>query len=703
MRYPRWAIWACVAGTLFAAHASRGWAQPAESRPAPQPQPAPATTRSSGPPKLEDLPPQVRLAVRVESLRLQLPVIPDLVIVPDGASYLLAISTWRRDRRFPVLIDDGGVQSAEDIARFARAFKPRSIVRWDRSAIPGENAMPESDLMRQQIIELAALKAWGGEGEIDADLSEALIGQLKTYNVQPPGVVFADVRDPSWTAALALAAGRGQPIIWYERPGHWTSMGITPSASINLEVADGFEKSIEDGCALLGVPWDGLGDVIDAITICGSMPVKVQVDGGTALATTDYLGRKQPRENSAPRWAWCGQIWGEGRDDPAREARAAYIAMSSLFTQPGKTWLFDGYEIGQPWAAYDMTEGGKILRERGFDHMMDDFPNGSAERWRRRASTPLDAGLVLVNSRGNPEFFALEPGIGRPGDTPFLSVPTMISIVHSFSAQRPSDRDTIAGRWLERGAFVYFGSVDEPYLQAFIPTSVAVQRLLAPMPVAAALRADTGPAWKLMVFGDPLFTLGRAAPRIDEPMPLPKTSSLEASVDDAMKTEKPEEAIRAMVMLGRDHEASELVYTIVRERKEQFTPGVAANAMGAVFRSKPPGGEQASPEVRGALLAALFNKMTPELRRDSAALDLLWLGVSPLLAAKPDERLIRILRDAIRPDNAAVDSIALARAMLRVQGRAAAIAVLKDALGRARHEHDTRELNEVLQEFGSGR
>jgi hypothetical protein len=642
----------------------------------------------------------VRLAARVESVRRQIPTSPDLVIVPDGASYLLAISTWTRDVRFPVLIDDGSIQAVEDIARFARGFKPREILRWSRASVPGENAMPESTTMREQIIELAALKAWGGEASIDDDMSERLIERLKSYGVEPPGLVFADARDPSWTAALALAAGRGQPIAWYERPAHWDSMGITPGASINTEVADGFNTKIQDACRLLEVSWDGLGDTLDAITICGSIPAKVQIDGGTWLATTDYFGRQAPRDNNASRWAWCGQIWAMGRDDPSREARAAYIAMSSLFTQPKSAWLVDGYALGQPWAAYDMTDAATLLRQRGIDYTLDDYPHGSLERWRRRATSPLEAGLVMVNSRGNNDFFALELGIGRPADTPFLNVPAIVSIVHSFSAQYPTQRETIAGRWLERGAFAYFGSVDEPFLQAFIPSKVAAGRLLAPMPFAAALRADTGPAWKLMVFGDPLFTLGPPAPRADVALPLPATETLQAFLESALKDDRVEDAVRALVMMGRDQEAAELLFTIVRERKDVFTPSLAGAGMGPIFRAKTPGGEASSPDVRGALLAAMFDKMTPDIRADAAAQDLLWLGVTPLLAGKPDERLIRVLRDFVRGDNPALDSIALSKAVLRVQGRASAIAILKDALGRARHEHDTRDVQEALKEFG---
>ena len=39
-------------------------------------------------------------------------------------------------------------------------------------------------------------------------------------------------------------------------------------------------------------------------------------------------------------------------------------------------------------------------------------------------------------------------------------------MIHSFSAADPPDPSTIAGRWLANGAFLYFGSMNEPFLDA---------------------------------------------------------------------------------------------------------------------------------------------------------------------------------------------------------------------------------------------
>ena len=87
-------------------------------------------------------------------------------------------------------------------------------------------------------------------------------------------------------------------------------------------------------------------------------------------------------------------------------------------------------------------------------------------------------------------------------------------MIHSFSAADPDDPDTIAGRWLAQGAFLY-SRVDERALPPRVPPPVLVAELLATgVPFAAAERplADEpfGHPWRLVVLGDPLYTLVRA-------------------------------------------------------------------------------------------------------------------------------------------------------------------------------------------------
>ncbi|MCW5777487.1 MAG: hypothetical protein KIS87_13705, partial [Phycisphaeraceae bacterium] len=140
-----------------------------------QPEPAPVQP---------EVPPQVRLGRRAELVRANAPVIPDVVIVPDGASYLAAVAAWKPEGRFPVLIDDGTWQAGEDIARFVRAFEPRHVVRWS-----GGDRAARGDA-RREAVERAVASAWGHEGK-----PESLIDFWRVHNHVPSAIVVADGAD----------------------------------------------------------------------------------------------------------------------------------------------------------------------------------------------------------------------------------------------------------------------------------------------------------------------------------------------------------------------------------------------------------------------------------------------------------------------------------------------------------------------------
>jgi hypothetical protein len=88
-------------------------------------------------------------------------------------------------------------------------------------------------------------------------------------------------------------------------------------------------------------------------------------------------------------------------------------------------------------------------------------------------------------------------------------------MIHSFSAADPTDYQTIAGRWLGQGAFVYFGAVEEPFLLAFRTPRLVGELMVAGVPFVAALRQGEhelfGAPWRLVYLGDPLYRLENAA------------------------------------------------------------------------------------------------------------------------------------------------------------------------------------------------
>jgi hypothetical protein len=136
--------------------------------------------------------------------------------------------------------------------------------------------------------------------------------------------------------------------------------------------------------------------------------------------------------------------------------------------------------------------------------------------------------LVLINSSGGSREYKLgRSQTGWTWDVP-LTEPAIVYKVHSFSAAKPTDPNTIAGRWLANGAFLYFGSAHEPYLQSFRTPELLVDLLVRRLPLGAAVRMlpeelpPFGNCWRLAYLGDPLFRFdpNPPAPRLDRWAPL---------------------------------------------------------------------------------------------------------------------------------------------------------------------------------------
>ena len=128
--------------------------------------------------------------------------------------------------------------------------------------------------------------------------------------------------------------------------------------------------------------------------------------------------------------------------------------------------------------------------------------------WHREVGPVNRFGLILVNTTGGPRQFAIAGGPGRPADLP-RGTPAAVAMIHSFSAADLTDPQTIAARWLAQGAFVFFGSVHEPFLLAFRPPRLVAELVEAGAPLSAALRQGEfepfGFPWRLVYLGDPLY------------------------------------------------------------------------------------------------------------------------------------------------------------------------------------------------------
>ena len=596
-------------------------------------------------------PPSFRMGMRVLTLRSVRKAAPVLVIADGPAAYIRAIGQWKEDVIFPVLIDDGSTRAAGDIAKFRRAFKPERVVR-----ISAEVPLPAGRQARIERIERALAGIWDVQGE--SGLMPELISEWQFRVQVPAGAAVADPMDPAWPAALALAAGHAEPIIWINRKdipeGVDSVLGVQKTQALIAMIEAGLDES--------GLAWTGLDDAVDSVALCLNIPVKIRrADGKNKnefFALTDAIGKhkamESPRGTRLTRWAWAGQIFGG-------EARSAYAAMCSLFLHRQKAWIFDGYKPGRPWDAFDGTAAASQLARGKLEATVSDAPRQGIDTWRARTTLPLDADLVFVNSKGMPGWFDLNPGRGSAWEAPILDRPVAAHMVHSWSATRPGQRDTVAGAWLAHGAYAYIGSVHEPFLQAFVPTPTLALRLVGGLPWAAACRPDaSAPVWKIAVIGDPLLTIGGPRERV-EAFEIEGVSYVTDEVALAAKDEELAKPVRLLWMLGRDGEAVRLASALALERPEAFDADVAEAIAMPAFRRH---------DVD--LLAQAVLKMGRDRALATDAGDALWHAAeSNLRSGRVDAVLARALEVSMRRETIVHDTLRLAGAIEQGLGVAA--------------------------------
>ncbi len=632
---------------------------------APDPVPAQASQNAAGA--------ALALGQRVRETQKTAAVIPVLVLVSDGNSFIEAVGAWRPDLRFPVLIDDGSVLAAENIARFVYAFKPKDVVRF-------VGAKPASGWGADRAgVEKALAKAWGAESTDLEAMKKAWAGAKH----EPPGIVVANEGDGAWPAAAALAAARGQPLLWITdqqapRDLHKWWSGDEAAA---------LDKYLQDECAKMGLSWSDLGDTLDAVTICASLPNIIEIAPKEARAMTDRIGRL--RADSPNRWAWCGQIFGN-------PAEAAYRAMCPLFLDNDKAWLFDSYPKSTPWNTYSLAIA-KAALSKSFTAELAESPGANIGAWRERVARPIDAGLFFVNTKGNSDYFELESGYGYCGDIPMLRRPAAIHIVHSWSMQGPGSRDSIGGRWLERGVYLYYGSVNEPTLVAFKPCPEVAELIAGGAVFSGAARRETGPAWKLTLAGDPLATLipGAVGPRGDAKLELAGLKSEGAEASELIRKGDFAGAIRSLVLSGKEETAVKLGAALLKERPTSVTPAVARALIPALMRAG---------RTQDVVAAFGLAKIKAEDKSNDTAFlrDCLWSANANALRSKispPDVSTLEMLRDNIRPEQIDQDLIDLGGAWAQVFDFAAASGMVESITAQTTDPYQKKKAMKAVEEM----
>lgn len=507
---------------------------------------------------------------------------------------------------------------------------------------------------------------------------------------QPPGVVVMSMDDPAWSAGVALAAGRGQPIIWLD--ADYLNANITLEHTPAMQLAADIEQQI----AALGFAYAQLGDVIDTITVCRVLPCKVDLESRGAypvpappphdegpIAITDLIGRAA----NLDRYAFTGWIYGN-------ETRSAYVAMCSLFLSPRKLAAIHSYPEEPGWNGFALGEGADLFTQRGITVDARRGMDTTAAKWLQMITRGTDADMIWVNTHGSVIRFELHRGTGHAVDVPVLHRPASVHFVHSWSFRSPMTDSTIAGQWLEHGAYAYVGSSHEPLLGAFVPPKALAQRCANAVPFLIAARHWTGAfagPWRINTYGDPLMLhLGPEQMNITRREPTESdTPTLKAMVQAAFERLQSEDAefddfaraAQRLRWLCRD-QLSIGLWQLAQQRGHE--PAVARLALDAAFRA----GDR-------AMFMAAWNHLP---HRDHLALDMLWHLHGPVLAGMNEEELL-IMQSAIRPDGPHADLARLAPYLARRFGSAHVQSVIDRESERAARPWMRNELNKIRAQY----
>ena len=602
-------------------------------------------------------------------LRAKVPVVDQVVFVPDLPTMLDELGRWSAVGHWPILIDGEPLNEL-----FVRRFRPSRVLR--RARVQGKDD--------KQAIEAAVGAAWdmapGGQ-------HGAVLGHV---GAAPPGIVLTDEKATARAAAALLAAGRGQMLGWVEGDYGYSGGRLTAVQGRHLRSA------VASACDATGAEWKALGDGIDTVTLCRDLAARV--DGGgqapmdnisnpPAVAVTDWIGR----HDDGTRWAFAGWIFGT-------QGRSAYAANSSLFLPRTRVWMGDTYPRSEPWSVWKLDEPAKMLRSGGYDvTLVEDL---DLNRLLAASRDGMQADLLFMTSKGNADFFRMSGGDDLDAaQVPVMRTPASLYMVHSWSLQAPYDARTVGGRWLANGVYADIGSSQEPTLQAFVPGRLVAARIMRGIPWLIAGRFWPGEsgrfskAWRINDIGDPLMMApppGRAdRQRIAAPESMPDgctnaahdaatalRSAMNAPSDDAFAS-----AIALAAQAGRADIAVQAWAGAVHA-KVGGSRSAAAVLPSAVFQGN----------VTAAMEAA---QMLGTLTTWQG--DLIWALGATRLQTTSDPRLIDQMEAAIDKDQSAGRVRLLAEHMRRTKGPLAANVLIQRWLDKAGPSRQQAELKKLLK------
>jgi len=427
-------------------------------------------------------------------------------IVPDLGTYLYAISLWDNEVRFPIFLGEGRFL---DI--FLKGYPGAELKRLEHK---------EVGTVKQKLVYRALYAAWGPETLDDAPSKvsrDDLKARLEALGVVPQGIVVTSLRDAEFAGGLALAAGHKQPLVFHRsRLKRSLELGASKNSAPEL-TKESLRKQFLKEVKEWGYPYEGLGEGIDYITLALSVRhtyrlqrANLPKDPAWGYSMTDSIGRLTasglvevekpggPKKGEPAVYAYCGLLI------EAAPQMALYQAMASLFAETPRALYY------HMWGRIHGLEGVKgyqVLRTKVNTVNRDrrEAPRVSLEQWNRLMGGGHGFGFIHVAATGTAYVWS-----GTHVEDIPEGRPCAVYFAQSGSAGNPALTDTIAGRWLLNGAYVYYGAASEPYAPSFNAAQTVAQTLVAGGTYGEAFqRKDTLPEpfrrpWRLVYVGDPL-------------------------------------------------------------------------------------------------------------------------------------------------------------------------------------------------------
>jgi len=594
------------------------------------------------------------LGSRSAQVQRKLPVVQQVVIVPDEATYLDEIGRWSTRARWPVLFDREPFAS-----QFIRRFKPEKV--WQRKSI-GTKIEDKERAMEQ-----AVAQAWDGVASIEIALTD--------LKIPPTGIVLTATDDAARMGAVALAAGRGQLLKCMS--SDWGSGQET----LSTFATNALIQEVDAILAATGLKYAHLGDTIDAITICQTMASRAEFirPNDNPVAISDVIGR----DATGKRFAWTGWVLGSG-------PRSTYLAMCSLFLPRDQYWFCNTYADSGGWAKYGLGTIEQVLPDFGIQSQVIE---GTLTAMRQADVGGIDSDVAYFNTKGNPDFLDMSDARTAPSWLPILNTPSALYFLHSWSLKNPSAMTSVGGIWLSRGVYAYIGSSHEPMLTAFVPPTEMLRKTMSLIPFLVAARwADKenmfAKAWRVNTIGDPLMLCppkGAVQRKLLPPSNQPDYQSVSSLAQSAMRhaIEAPSDesfstAINTVNLLGLDSMSGEL--WLAATKSNATGPLTARATLSALFRLQ---------NIDAFLWAFSLLDSPSHLEKD-----MLW----QLVGTKQDTPL-QLLIDNLRNPYSYDDLLVIAGRIKSTRGSGAVKDIIDEKLNKA-VGRNKRGLQKMRKEYG---